>query len=142
MGSNKTRLVVFNANINAKIYINDVLAVEALPFIQFHGPNVTCMHNNARQHSAAITRQFLVKNDVNVLDWPANSPYLNSIEQVWDELGRRVRINHAIHTINDLAAALQAELANLSAPFMQRYVNSMRRGITVCIAQNGGHMRY
>ena len=87
-------------------------------------------------------RQFLATNNVNVLDWPANSPDLNPIEQVWDESGRRVRRNHAIHTVNDLAAALQAEWANLPAPFIQRYVNSMRRRVTACISQNGGHMRY
>ena len=38
-----------------------------------------------------------------------NSPDLNPIEQVWDELGRHVLRNHAIHTVNDLAAAVQAE---------------------------------
>ena len=92
--------------------------MEALPFIQFHGPNVTFMHDNARPHLAAITRQFLATNNVSVLDWPANSPDLIPIEQVWDELGRHVRRNHAIHTVNDLAAALQAEWANLSAPFI------------------------
>ena len=100
------------------------------------------MHDKARPHSAAMTRQFLVTNNINVLDWPANSPDLNPIEQVWDELGRRVRRNHAIHTVNDLSAALQVEWANLHAPFIQHYVNSMRRRITVCIAQNDGHMRY
>ena len=108
MGGNKTRLIVINGKINAQTYMNDVLAVKALPFIQFHGPNVTFMHDHARSHSAAITRQCLATNNFNVLDWPANSPDLNPIEQVWDELGRRVRRNHAIHTVNDLAAALQA----------------------------------
>ena len=130
MGGNMTRLIVINGNINAQTYINDVLAVEVLPF----------MHYNARPHSAAITRQFLATNNVNLLDWPANSPDLNTIEQVWDELGRRIQRNHAIHTVNDLAAALQAEWANLPALFIQRYV--MHRRIKPCIAQNGGHMRY
>ena len=59
MGGNKTLLIVINGNINAQTYIKNVFAVEALPLIQFHGPNVTFMHNNARPHSAAITRQFL-----------------------------------------------------------------------------------
>ena len=86
-------------NINAQTYINDVLAVEALPFIQLHGPNATLMHDNARPHSAVITRQFFTTNNVNILDWPANSPDLNPIEQVWDELARRVRRNHALHTL-------------------------------------------
>ena len=146
MGGYKTRSIVINGNINAQTYTNDVLAVEFLPFIQFHGLlNVTFMHDNARPRSVATTRQFLATNNVNVLDWPANSPDLNPIEQVWDELRRRVCkeiMHHAIHTVNDLAAALQAEWANLPAPFIQRYVNSMRRRITACIAQNGGHMRY
>ena len=75
---------------------------------QCYGPNVAFMHDNARLHSAAITRQFLATNNVNVLDWHANSPDLNPIELVWDELGR-----HAINAINDLATALQAEWANL-----------------------------
>ena len=116
--------------------------MQVLLFIQFHGPNVTYMHDNARRHSDAITRQFLAINNVNVLDWPANSPDLNPIEHIWDELGRHVRRNHAIHTVNDLAAALQAEWANLPAPFIQRYVNSVRHCITACIAQIGGYMRY
>ena len=118
MGDNKTLLIVINGNIDANSYINDVLAVEALPFIQFHGRNVTFMHGNARPHSAAITRQFLATNNVIVLDWPANNPDLNPIEQVWEELGRHARRNHAIHTVNDLAAALQAEWANSPAPFI------------------------
>ena len=116
MGGNKTLLIGINGNINAQTYINGVSAVETLPFIQFHVPNVAFMHDNARPHSAAITRQFLATNNVNVLDWPTNSP----IEWVWDELGYRVRRNHAIHTVNDLAVALHAEWANLPAPFIQR----------------------
>ena len=35
MGGNKTSVIVIYGNINAQTYINDVLAVEALPFIKF-----------------------------------------------------------------------------------------------------------
>ena len=72
------------------------------------------------------------------MSWTANSPDFNPIEQVWDKLGCHVQRNHA----NDLSAALQADWANIPAPFIQRYVNSMRRHITACIAQNGWNMRY
>ena len=84
----------------------------------------------------------MATNNVNGLDLPANSPDLNPIEQVWDELGRCVQRDHAIHTVIDLTAALQAEWANLTVSFLQRYVNSMRRRITKCIEQNGRNTRY
>ena len=83
-----------------------------------------------------ITRQFLATNIVNVLDWPANSPHLNPIEQVLDKLGYLVQRNHAIHTVNDLAVALQAEWANLPAPFIQHYINSMCHHITENLNQS------
>ena len=82
MGGNKTRLIVVIGNINPQTYINDFLAVEALPFIQCHGLNVTFMHDNVRLHSVTIPRQFLATNNVNVLNWPANSPDLTLIEQM------------------------------------------------------------
>ena len=87
MGGNKTRLIVINGNINAQTCINDVLAVEALPFIQLHGPNVTFMLDNARPHSAAVTRKFLATNNANVMDWPANCPDLNPIETALGRVG-------------------------------------------------------
>ena len=90
MGGNKTSLIVINRNINAQTYINDVLAVEVLPLIQFHGPNVIFMHDNACPHSATITRQVLETNNVIVLDSLANSPNPNPIGHIWDELGRGV----------------------------------------------------
>ena len=111
--------------------------MEAFPSIQLHGPSVTSMHDNARPHLAAITREVLATNNENVLDWPSNPT-----EQVWDELGHCVRRNHAIHTVNYLAATLQAEWANSPGQFMQRYVNSMCGRIKACIAQNDGHTRY
>ena len=77
MGGNKTHLIIINGNINAQTCINDILAVEALPFIHFHGPNVTFMHDNTRPHLAAITRHVLATNNINVLDWPANSPAIS-----------------------------------------------------------------
>lgn len=142
MNGQKTRLIVIQGNINAQSYIRDVLQPEVVPFINRNGPNISLMHDNARPHTAAVTRRFLANNNVNVLDWPANSPDLNPIEHIWDELGRRARQNHVINTVRDLSAALQVEWNNLAANDVQRYVDSMRQRVLTCIGQRGGHMRY
>ena len=114
----------------AQTYINDVIAVEALPFIQFHGPNVTFMHDNACPHSAAITGQFWATNNVNVLELPANSPDLNPIEQVWDDLGHCVQRNHVIHTVNDLASPYK-----LSGPIYLRCLYSVTLAACATVSQ-------
>jgi len=49
------------------------------------------MHDNARPHTARVTRQFLQRNGIETLQWPAMSPDMNPIEHLCDELGRRVR---------------------------------------------------
>ena len=69
MGSRKTNLIVVQGNLNAQGYIKQILQPEAVPFLQRHGP-ATLMHDNARPHVARICRQFLNKNNVNVLPWP------------------------------------------------------------------------
>ena len=68
-------------NLNAQDYINQILHPEAVPFLQRHGPAIL-MHDNARPHVARICRQFINRNNVNVLHWPAMSPDMNPTEHI------------------------------------------------------------
>ena len=66
MGRRKTNLVVMQGNLSAQGYINQILQPEAVPFLQRHGPAIL-IHDNVRPHVARIYRQFLNRNNVNVL---------------------------------------------------------------------------
>ena len=57
------------------------------------------MHDNGRPHVARICRQFLNRNNVNVLPWPAVSTDMNPIEHTWDCLGRKVRARGNVHNL-------------------------------------------
>ena len=105
MGRTKTNLIVVQGNFNAQGYINQILQPEAVPFLQRQGPAIL-MHDNARPHVARIYRQFLNRNNVNVLSWPAVSPDMNPIEHTWDYLGRKVRARGNVHNLRDLQNAL------------------------------------
>ena len=84
------------------------------------------MHENARPHVVRICRQFLNRNNVNVLPWPAVSPDMNPIEHIRDYLDRKVRARGNVHNLRDLENALIQEWNNIPKVVIRRYVMSMR----------------
>ena len=112
MGRRKTNLIVVQGNLNTQGYINQILQPEAVPFLQGHGPAIL-MHDNARSRVARICRQFLNRNDVNVLPWPSVSPDMNPIEHIWDYLDRKVRVRGNVHNLRDLEKACIQEWNNI-----------------------------
>ena len=47
-------------------------------------------HDNAPVQKVRSIQKGFVEISVEELDWPAQSPYLNPIENFWDELERRL----------------------------------------------------
>ena len=101
MGRRKTNLIVVQGNLNAQGYMNQILQREAFPFLQRHGPAIL-MHDYARPHVARICRQFLNRNNVKALPWPAVSPDMNPIEHIWEHLGRKVQARGNVYTILEI----------------------------------------
>ena len=100
------------------------------------------MHDNARPHVARICRQFLNRNNLNVLPWPAVSPDMNPIEHICDYLGKKVRTRGNVHNVRDLENTLIQEWNNIPNVVIRRYVRSMRGRLAACINSRGGHTRY
>ena len=140
-GQKENKSHIVQGNLNAQGYINQILQPEAVLFLQRHGPAIL-MHDNARPHVARICRQFLNRNNVNVLPWPAVSPDINRVEHIWDYLCRNVRARGNVHKLWDLENALIQEWKNIPNVVIRRYVRSMRGRLAACINSRGGHTRY
>lgn len=142
-GRNRTRLVVVHGNLNAARYIEEILAPVAVPFIENNGPGMMLQQDNARPHVARVVRDYLDDNEVHAIPWPANSPDLNPIEHVWDEMDRRLRrLPHQPTSLRELRDSLIQVWQDIPQTFHANLITSMRRRCRAVIDSDGGHTRY
>ena len=48
----------------------------------------TCMHDSDSKHTATIVQEYIDSKSWNLLHYPPQSPDLNVIEHLWDEMDR------------------------------------------------------
>ncbi|GBN45513.1 hypothetical protein AVEN_214628-1 [Araneus ventricosus] len=89
------------------------------------------MDDNARPHRAAIVDDFLESEGVARMEWPAYSPDLNPIENLWMSLVYRRSAPPA--TLRDLENAQQEEWRLLDSAVVDHLVTSMIALCTLCM---------
>ncbi len=95
----------------------------------------------APAHTAKGTKSWFNDHGVTVLDWPANSPDLNPIENLWGIVKRKIwdtRPNNA----DDLKAAIKATWASITPEQGDRLIAFMPRRIDAVIRAKGGPTKY
>ena len=101
------------------------------------------MDDNARPHLAQSVTQFMQKNAITTLPWPAMSPDLNPIEHVRDILGRRIqKLDPPVANLQQLVQSLHREWQNIPQDRIRRLTGSMRRRVNAVSRVRGGNTRY
>ncbi len=130
-------LHIWKGTINAERYIQ-VLKQHMLPSRRrlFQGRPCIFQHDNARPHTASITTSWLRRRRIRVLKWPACSPDLSPIENIWHIIKRKMRQRRP-KTVEQLEACIRQEWDKIPIPKLEQIVSSVPRRLQTVIKRRG-----
>ena len=139
-----TILHVCEEIMNAVKY-QQVMETRAIPQMAewFPNGNGIFMHNAAPCHTAKLVKEYLANQNQAILPWPANSPDINPIENMWAIIKRKIKKN-SITTKQQLTAALIRHWVRDAALIdtLHSRVESMPRRIAAVIKAKGENTKY
>jgi len=94
--------------------------------------------DNAPIHASRSTKSWLAARNVRVLPWPAKSPDLNPMENLWGIMTRRVYAHGKQYdTKRELKEAIHKEWENISLETLRKLTDSMPNRIHETILKQG-----
>ena len=99
--------------------------------------------DNDPKHTSKKADKWFSDNNITPLVWPAQSPDLNPIEHLWQQL--KAKLQHydtppkGVHELWDRVAE---EWVNIPPETCQRLIESMPRRIQAVLKAKGGHTKY
>ena len=122
------------------IYENTLLPSAGI-FFGEDNYNWILQEDNDPKHTCGKAKKWRKENNVNRISWPAQSPDLNPMENVWAVLKANVG-NYKPSSIKELTRIIKKEWKKLDKIFAENLVSSMKNRISLVISNKGDHILY
>lgn len=134
-----------NDKLNGILY-RQILSEDLLQTIEYYGwdiSNIVFQQDNDKKHTSAVVQRWLRENNVPVLDWPSQSPDLNPIEHLWNEVDRQLRkLPTKISSKEVLWECIEEVWNNIDPEFLKKLVETMPERVNDVIRAKGGYTRW
>jgi len=137
----KSKIAVIEGTMTAQRYVDvlqgyllDGKSKSTLKKMVFQQDGASC-------HTAKLTQEFLSSKGLTVLPWPANSPDLNPIENMWAILKQNVE-KRAVTTKPQLINVVEEEWEHLDIELVRKTIESMKKRIEQVLEKRGGKCDY
>ena len=131
--------------IDADVYLQ-ILQESLLETLKKYGVksrHVIFQQDNDPKHTSKKARDWFTKKGMKLLPWPAQSPDLNPIENLWDYLARQVAKQATQHTTEDQVwEELQKEWYKIEPGLVQRLYEGMPKWLESVVRRKGWNIPY
>ena len=156
---NKLGPIVFiDGSVNSHVYIS-VLQDKLVPFFQaLHDDGATDIifqQDNAKVHKSKLTGKWLedsaIRNGFSIMEWPAYSPDMNPIEELWAHLKAELHRRYPdTKLLQGTPAAIQQKLQDrlweiwwdIGEDVLDSLIDSMPRRVKALITACGWYTKY
>ncbi|GFW94025.1 transposable element Tcb1 transposase [Trichonephila clavipes] len=99
--------------------------------------------DNAQPHVTRIVQRFFVNHQIELLPWPARSPDLSPIKNMWSMVAQRLtHITPPAATPDELWQRVESASSAVLQEHIQSLFESMPRRVAAVISNNGGYSGY
>ncbi len=135
-------LCFLKSTVNAAIY-QEILEHFMLPSADklYGDADFIFQQDLAPVHTAKGTKSWFNDHGVTVLDWPANSPDLNPIENLWGIVKRKMRDTRP-NNADELKATVKETWASIPPQQCHKLITSMPCRIEAVIKAKGAPTKY
>ena len=135
--------IIQNGALTGVRYRDEILDAFVRPYAGAVGQDFVLVDDNARPHRARVVTEYLEREGIDRMNWPARSPDINPIEHVWDILQRQISARLVQpQTREDLTRALIEEWTRIPRPAIRKLICSFKSRCRAVIDARGGHTRY
>lgn len=137
----KAPLIVLKGSVNTDKYI-ELLENHFLPWFRENCPATHIFQqDNAPAHKSKHSIAFINNQNLKLLDWPANSPDLNPIENIWSVLKNAVE-KRSPKTFEELERVAVEEWDKIEQQTIRKTIKSMSRRIDQVLERKGEKCEY
>ena len=134
-----------DGRMDTALYV-EILSGELMQSLAHFGmevEDIIFQHDNDPKHVSNLARRWLTENEVEVLDWPAQSPDLNPIEHLWHHLKRRLsNYESEPKSIHELWVRVETEWDKIPTNVCKYLIDTMPARISAVLKAKGGYTKY
>jgi transposase len=105
--------------------------------------NVVFQQDNDPKHTCKKAKTWFQNSNLEVMEWPAQSPDLNPIEHLWSHLKKKLgEYENPPTGITELWERVEKEWNDIPTSVCQNLIESMPRRVSAVLSAKGGYTKY